>query len=218
MPGVVPDVTIPPSFRNTIHLRSLPTAAELDLWLPPAGSVRVVGVQPRSLLTTSRIVDVADPTEDIARMAVIERHRATGRIGLGLVSGFGLRRGAIASTVAHDAHNVMVVGARGADGPPDMAVAVARLAELGGGQVVVVDGRVVGEIALPLAGLMSDLPLDEVADQLEAVVRAARLIGITLPAPFMSLSFLGLSVIPELRITDFGLIDVMNAKVLTVAL
>lgn len=102
----------------------------------------------------------------------------------------------------------MVVGGRDHTGPADMAIAVARLAELGGGQVVVAEGRVIAEVALPLGGLMSDRPLPEVADALEGVVAAAAAIGITLPAPFMALSFLGLSVIPDLRITDHGVIDV----------
>ena len=140
---------------------------------------------------------------------MLERHHATGRIGLGWVSGFGLGSGAIASTVAHDAHNCMVVGARGPAGPADMAVAVGRLAELGGGQVAVLDGQVLAEVALPIGGLMSPLPAHEVADLAAAVnTAAARDLGVTAPAPFMNLSFLGLSVIPQLRITDKGLVDV----------
>ena len=217
LPGVVEIGTPPASYYGTMHLAGLPSAADLDAPEPASGRARVIGVQAGTLLTTSRIVDLADPNEDLARIGVLERHRATGRIGLGLVSGFGLRRGAIASTVAHDAHNVMVVGARDASGPADMAVAVARLAELGGGQVVVADGKVVAEVPLPLAGLMSDRPLDEVADQLEGVVAAASHIGITLPAPFMALSFLGLSVIPDLRITDRGLVDVVAFELTDVA-
>lgn len=149
-----------------------------------------------------------DQSVDIARIAVVERHHATGRIGLGYVAGYGIKRGAIASSVAHDAHNVMVVGARDKSGPRDMAIAVTRVAELGGGQVVVCDGKVIAEAPLPIAGLMSDLPLAQVASQLDEVVRAAHSLGISLNAPFMTLSFLGLSVIPDLRITDHGLIDV----------
>ena len=103
--------------------------------------------------------------DDLAYAAVVERHHATGRVGRGFATGFGLKRGAIASTVAHDAHNIVCVGASGAD----MAVAVARLAELGGGQVAVVDGRVPAEVALPLAGLMSDMPAGEVAAALDAL-------------------------------------------------
>jgi adenine deaminase len=140
---------------------------------------------------------------------VAERHLGTGRIGLGYVHGFGLSRGAIASTVAHDAHNCMVVGELGHAGPAEMAVAVARLAELGGGQVAVLDGRVIAEVALPIAGLMSDGPAPAVAaavGHLEYV--AAAELGVRIATPFMHLSFLGLSVIPELRITDRGLVDV----------
>ena len=128
---------------------------------------------------------------------------------MGWVRGFGLERGALASTVGHDAHNCMVVGAAGASGPTAMERALGRLAELGGGQVVVDEGgRVTAELALPIAGLMSDRPAREVADRVEELVRAARALGVTLAAPFMQLSFLGLSVIPELRLTDRGLVDV----------
>jgi adenine deaminase len=140
---------------------------------------------------------------------VVERHRGTGRIGLGYATGFGLRRGAMASTVAHDAHNCVTVGVRAVGGPDDMAVAVARLAELGGGQVAVLEGQVVGEVPLPLAGLMSDRPAAEVAAQIHDLNRAAAdTLGVTLEEPFMQLSFLALSVIPALRITDGGLVDV----------
>lgn len=216
-PGVVPDSAPPDWMFNSIHLARIPTAADLTIAEPSSGKARVIGAAPRTLLTTSRIVDVRDLGVDLARIAVLERHKATGRIGLGYVSGMGIARGAIASTVAHDAHNVMVVGAREERGPHDMAVAVARLAEIGGGQIVVFDGRVVAEIALPIAGLMSDRGLAEVADQLDAVHAAAHALGSTLPAPFMTLSFLGLSVIPELRITDLGLIDVVAFKPVPVA-
>jgi adenine deaminase len=112
----------------------------------------------------------------------------------------------------------MVVGARDASGPADMSVAIARVAEMGGGQVVVVDGKVVAEVALPIAGLMSPKPLLEVAEEIDRVVEAARELGITLDAPFMALSFLGLSVIPDLRITDHGLIDVNEFAVVPVSL
>ena len=125
------------------------------------------------------------------------------------MTGFGLERGAIASTVAHDAHNCMVVGARDGSGPKEMAAGVARLAEIGGGQVAVLDGRVIGEVPLPIGGLMSDKSATEVAEELRRLTEVvSRALGVTLDAPFMQLSFLGLSVIPELRITDRGLVDV----------
>ena len=154
----------------------------------------------------------------MARLAVVERHRQTGRIGLGWVKGFGAVQGAFASTVGHDAHNCMVVGEAGDGGPAAMAAAVARLAELGGGQVVVDGtGRVVADLALPIGGLMSDRPAAEVAAGLERLVSAARQQGVTIAAPFMQLSFLGLSVIPELRLTDKGLVDVSAFELVPVA-
>jgi adenine deaminase len=214
---VVPESSAPSLMRDSINLHHLPTAEELCLELPGAGRVRVIGVAAGRLRTTNQIVDVADPTADVCHIAVIERHRASGRIGRGFVSGFGLRRGALASTVAHDAHNVMVVGAR-TNGQRDMAVAVARLAELGGGQVVVCDGRILAELPLPLGGLMSDRGLSEVAHGMEQVRDAVRQLGVQLASPFMTLSFLGLSVIPDLRITDHGLIDVNSFSIAEVLL
>jgi len=169
----------------------------------------VIGVESRSLSTKDMVIDVTDRAQDVARIGVVERHRRTGRVGLGYVTGFGLDRGAIASTVAHDAHNCMVVGALDATGPSDMAAGVARLAEIGGGQVAVLDGRVIGEVRLPIGGLMSTKGVTEVAEEVGRLSEAAsKGLGVTIDAPFMQLSFLGLSVIPELRITDRGLVDV----------
>jgi adenine deaminase len=202
--------TPPPEWMlGSVHLAHVPSAAELELPLPASGQARVIGLVPGQLVTRHLVLDVRDPRVDVGRIAVLERHRESGRIGLGWVSGFGLQRGAIASTVAHDAHNCMVVGARDAAAPRDMATAVARLAELGGGQVAVLDGHVIGEIALPIGGLMSPLRADIVAEQMAVVTRVAHeTLGITIDAPFMQLSFLGLSVLPHLRITDKGLVDV----------
>jgi adenine deaminase len=217
-PGAVPVLEAPQSLYNRVRLHHVPTAAELTIEEPTNGKARVIGVTSKTVRTKSLILDVSDEANDIARIAVVERHKATGRIGLAYVSGYGIERGAIASTVAHDAHNIMVVGARDASGPADMSVAIARVAEMGGGQVVVVDGKVVAEVALPIAGLMSPKPLLEVAAEIDRVVEAARELGITLDAPFMALSFLGLSVIPDLRITDHGLIDVNEFAVVPVSL
>ena len=217
-PGAVPVLEAPQSLYNRVRLHHVPSAAELTIEEPTNGKARVIGVTSKTVRTKSLILDVSDAANDIARIAVVERHKATGRIGLAYVSGYGIQRGAIASTVAHDAHNIMVVGARDASGPADMSVAIARVAEMGGGQVVVVDGKVVAEVALPIAGLMSPKPLLEVAAEIDRVVEAARELGITLDAPFMALSFLGLSVIPDLRITDHGLIDVNEFAVVPVSL
>ncbi|MEY3595255.1 MAG: hypothetical protein RL576_669 [Actinomycetota bacterium] len=217
-PGAVPVLEAPQSLYNRVRLHHVPSAAELTIEEPSNGKARVIGVTSKTVRTKSLILDVSDVANDIARIAVVERHKATGRIGLAYVSGYGIERGAIASTVAHDAHNIMVVGARDASGPGDMSVAIARVSEMGGGQVVVVDGKVVAEVALPIAGLMSPKPLLEVAGEIDRVVEAARELGITLDAPFMALSFLGLSVIPDLRITDHGLIDVNKFAVVPVSL
>jgi adenine deaminase len=203
---------IPDWVRRTV--RAVPLrAGDLDLQAPPAGGrVRVIELVRDQLITLSREVEpsvrdgrvVADPERDLAKVAVVERHHATGRIGKGLVAGFGLRAGAFASTVAHDAHNLVVVGVDDAD----MAACAARLAEIGGGIVVARDGAVVGELALPIAGLLSDAPVESVVAQLDACHARLAEQGVRLGAPFMTLSFLALSVIPALKITDRGLVDV----------
>ena len=156
---------------------------------------------------------VADPERDLATLAVIERHHATGRIGTGLVRGFGLRSGAFASTVAHDAHNLVVVGVDDAS----MRACATRLAELGGGIAVADGGAVLGELALPVAGLLSDAPAADVVERLDALVALLRAQGVRGDAPFMSLSFLALSVIPDLKLTDRGLVDVVGARVVPLA-
>ncbi len=176
------------------------------------GQIRVIEIVPGQLLTNEVHVDaaivggvaVSAPDRDLAKIAVIERHHATGRIGKGFVTGFGLRRGAFASTVAHDAHNIVVVGVS----DEDMATAVARLEELGGGIVAVAGGKVLEELPLPVAGLLADLPVAEVVERLDRLHEHLATMGVESPSPFMTLSFLALSVIPSLKITDRGLIDV----------
>ena len=203
---VYPDAP-PAALRDT--MRSVPVSFDI----PGAPErVRVIGIQPGQLITdalseTPTVAGghvVADPARDLAKIAVIERHHGTGRVGLGLVRGFGLTSGAFASTVAHDAHNLVVVGVDDAD----MALCAARAQELGGGLVVARDGTVVGELALPIAGLLSDRPLEEVAEGLEGLQDLLATMGVAIEAPFMTLSFLALSVIPSLKITDRGLVDV----------
>ncbi|HVX21842.1 MAG TPA: adenine deaminase [Acidimicrobiales bacterium] len=216
VPGAVPAAPAPEWMRRSVHLDVPPGPDAFDL--PAAGRARTIGIESGSLTTRSLVTDPSDPAAGVARLAVVERHRRTGRIGLGWVHGFGLDRGAFASTVGHDAHNCMVVGAADADGPAAMAAAVARLAEMGGGQVAVDQhGRVLAELRLPIGGLMSDRPAAEVADGLHALVAAVRDLGTTLDAPFMQLSFLGLSVLPDLRLTDRGLVDVTAFQLVPVA-
>ncbi len=220
VPGSVPSSPAPALLRDTVRIGALPGAEALTLDLAPGTRVRAVGVSSGSLTTLRREVTFGGAGdlgsgEDLCFAAVVERHHASGRIGRGFATGFGLRRGALASTVAHDAHNIVVVGAAGAD----MAAAVARLASLGGGQVAVLDGEVIDEVALPLAGLMSDRPAAEVADRLARLAAAAaERLGVTVAEPFMQLSFLALSVIPQLRLTDCGLVDVDAFELVPVAI
>jgi adenine deaminase len=203
-------VEVPEWVKQTVRLRPLAARDFAVRW--DEGAARVIGVVPDQIVTDAlveepTVVDgriVADRERDLAKIAVVERHLATGRIGLGLVRGFGLRAGALASTIAHDAHNIVVVGMSDAD----MHHAVLRLAELGGGIVVVGEGKVLAELPLPVAGLLSDRPLGEVVDATRACVAAARELGCEVPSPFQSLAFLALSVIPSLKITDRGLVDV----------
>jgi adenine deaminase len=221
LPGAVPPVPVPDWMRGSVHLAGVPGPGAFELEPPPGGRARVIGIATGTLTTRHLVIDVNDVTghaSPVARIAVAERHLRTGRIGLGYVQGFGLTRGAIASTVAHDAHNCMIVGAAGASGPAEMAVALARLAELGGGQLAVLDGRVIAEVPLPVGGLMSDQSATAVAAAVQHLERAAaEALGVSIDAPFMQLSFLGLSVIPQLRITDLGLVDVDRFALTTVA-
>jgi adenine deaminase len=218
VPGAVRDTPAPDFMRRSVHLPSPPPAAAFGDAVITDTRVRTIGVHDGSLTTSSLVTDPSDPRTDVARLAVVERHRQTGRIGLGWVQGFGLAHGALASTVGHDAHNCMVAGTRSPFGPAAMAAAVARLAEIGGGQVAVDDqGTVLAELRLPIGGLMSDRPAHEVADGLDRLVEAARSLGTTIHAPFMQMSFLGLSVIPALRLTDKGLVDVDRFELVPVA-
>ena len=217
VPFAAPEV--PGWVRDTVRIA--PLAPPVDLGPAGAGDVRMMGIVPGQLITTEAhepppVADgriAADPERDLAKLAVVERHHATGRVGAGLVRGFGLTRGAFASTVAHDAHNIVVVGADDAS----MVACVERLAELEGGIAVADGGTVRGELAFPVAGLLSDLPAEQVVDRLDALVALLAHQGVRIDAPFMTLSFLALSVIPELKLTDRGLVDVVRARVVGLA-
>jgi adenine deaminase len=178
----------------------------------------VIGILPGKIITEYLTFDIApeggdkhpDIARDLVKIAVIERHGVNGNRATGFVKGFGLQRGAIASTVCHDHHNIAVVGADYAD----MALAANRLAEIEGGFVVVEDGRVLAELALPVAGLMSLEPFEVVRDGLTALRVAARGLGVTLEEPFLQLAFLCLPVIPHLKITDMGMVDVDRFEII----
>ena len=186
---------------------------QVDLRIPARGkTIRVIGSQPDQLLTehstaVASILDghaVADPSRDLLKMAVIERHRGTGNVGLGIIAGFGLERGAIAGTVAHDHHNLVLIGCD----DNAMRLAGTAVTDMGGGLAVAVDGEVVAKLPLPIGGLMSDRPVAEVAAAYDACVAAARRLGSPLADPFMAMSFMALEVIPSLKLTDRGLVDV----------
>src|ERR671930_242495 len=195
----IPEPDVPEWVKHSV--RNQPVTAN-DFHIPwDGGKARVIGLVPDQVVT--ELLE-EEPGNDLAKIAVAERHLGTGRIGLGFVRGSGLQRGALASTVAHDAHNIVVVGLD--DG--DMAAAVQRLAELGGGIAVVDGGEVRAELPLPVAGLLADAPLAEVIDRSLACNDAARDLGWSGATPFLTLAFLALSVIPSLKITDRGLVDV----------
>ena len=172
----------------------------------------VIGVTPGKIITQrlslalplrqgARVVDLA---QDAVKVAVVARHGVNRNIGVGFVHGFGLERGALASSVGHDSHNICVVGAD----EGDMAVAVNRLKKIEGGFSVVVAGEVIAELALPMAGLMSLASFEEVRSALARLRQAAKSLGCVLPEPFLQVAFLPLPVIPHLKITDKGLVDV----------
>jgi adenine deaminase len=148
----------------------------------------------------------ASAADDLAKIASVERHRETGTMGLGFVQGFGLKEGAVASTIAHDSHNLLIVGID----DEDMAFAGNALAETGGGMVAVRDGQVLGLVPLPIAGLMSEQPVEVVNEEIQRLAQAWRELGCDLESPFMTMSILALPVIPELRITNRGLVDTVN--------
>lgn len=216
------EIEVPPSefssgLTSTVHL---PALSENSFAIRVgAGSARVIEAVEDQLITRRVHVEpavteghvVADTRRDLLKIAVIERHGKSGSIGLGLVKGFGLRHGAIASSVAHDSHNVVVVGAS----DRDMLAAVRAIGEMNGGLVVTRDGRTVARLPLPIAGLMSDLPAGDAAERLRAVEEAARSLGCPMAHPFGTLSFMCLSVIPELKLTAVGLVDVQSFRTVT---
>ena len=179
--------------------------------------IRVIGCTPDQIVTEHRILPatksaglaIADASRDILKMAVIERHRGTGNVGLGFIQGIGLRRGAIAGTFAHDHHNLVCIGAD----DPSMMSAARAVTNMTGGLAVAAGERVLARLPLPIAGLMSDRPISEVAVAYETLLAAAHDLGSPLCDPFMAMSFMALEVIPALKLTDRGLVDVEQFKI-----
>jgi adenine deaminase len=216
----IPQPHVPEWVKHSVRNRPVSAA---DLQIPwEGGQARAIGLVPDQVVTESVEVEpssadgfaIASAADDLAKIAVIERHLGTGRIGRGFVRGSGLQHGALASTVSHDAHNIIVLGMS----DDDMARAVERLGEIGGGIVVVADGDVQAELPLPVAGLLADAPLADVIAKSLACNDAARALGWSGATPFLTLSFLGLSVIPSLKITDRGLVDVDRFEIVPLKL
>ncbi|MCA0247943.1 MAG: adenine deaminase [Proteobacteria bacterium] len=204
-----PDV--PPVGLDSVKLRPV-TAATFHVAAGAGASPPVIGIRPGQILTDRLDVEVtrcgdalvADISRDVLKIAVLGRHNDNGNVGRGFVKGFGLKRGAIASSVGHDSHNICVIGCD----DRDMETAVNRLIELRGGFAAAADGKIVAELALPIAGLMSERPFEEVEQGLRRLRAAVRALGTELHEPFLQMAFLPLPVIPHLRITDKGLVDV----------
>ncbi|MDP2729740.1 MAG: adenine deaminase [Dehalococcoidales bacterium] len=181
-------------------------------------TVPVIEIVPGQIITRKRmekvkVVDgtvMPDVSRDILKLVVVERHKASGNIGLGLVTGFGLKKGALASSIAHDSHNIVAVGTN----DEDIFAAVKEVEKLRGGLVAVAGGKVLASLALPIAGLLSDEPLETVVNKLSRLEQVAAELGTRLSSPFSTLSFVALPVIPELRLTDLGLVDVNEFKLI----
>ncbi|QGG49005.1 adenine deaminase [Heliorestis convoluta] len=193
-----------PLFTQSVHLPDI--QGKLLPQLTPGRDIRVIGIERNQIVTTHERApsDEIGPEKDLLHLAVIERHGKKGSIGQAIVRGFGIKKGAVASTVAHDSHNLIVLGTN----DHDMEKACRAVADLGGGMAVVVEGHVKASVPLPIAGLMSPASVREVAAQLQKLHQVLHTLGCSLEAPMMTLSFLALPVIPELKVTDQGLVDV----------
>jgi len=215
LPGIIAPKGM--EMKNTVKMKSVRPDA---LTIKAQGRLaKVIEIIPGQLATKVVVEPLtirdgkadADPERDILKVAVFERHTASGNIGLGFVRGFRLKGGAMGSSVAHDAHNIVVVG----DNDADMAVAAAEIAGMGGGLVVVQSGKLSEALALPIAGLMSDQGIENVGEQLKLIRKVCRDLGCRLEDPFMALAFLSLPVIPEIRVTDRGLVDVGQSRIVS---
>ncbi len=201
--------------KATINMKKKPVAKDFTVKAGPGPKevkVNIIRVKDGEITTDMDVLNLKvkagevtpDVSKDVIRVAVVERHRRTGNIGLGFVKGFGLKKGALASSVGHDAHNITVLGVE----RDEMAAAVGEVQKSGGGQVAVLNGRAIAKVELPIAGLLSEKSAEDVSREVEALNLAARRLGARLKSPFMTMAFLSLPVIPKLRITDKGIVDV----------
>jgi adenine deaminase len=185
----------------------------------PTAKVWVIDLYPDQIINTKISAELAvengavlpDPGRDILKLAVVERHGKNGNIGVTFVRGFGLTNGALASSIAHDHHNIIVAGTN----DRDMALAVSVIEGMQGGFVLVSQGEVIGKLALPIGGLLSQEPVKTIIQGLEEINHQYHEMGGTLPAPFMTISFIGLPTVPDLGLTDLGLVDVLEHKLIS---
>jgi adenine deaminase len=213
----------PPNFpektRNSIHLKRPPTLNDLTIRTKVkegAARARAIGVQPTNIFTHNLEVEVpvkngqalANADEDVAKIAVFERHSGSGNIAAAFIKGLGLREGAVASTVGHDSHNLVAAGIE----DRDIVAAANALVQIGGGMIAVKNQKTIALVPLPIAGLMSDKSIETVSAEIDKLKVAWSDLGSTLPSPYITLAFTTLSVIPELRITDKGLLDTVQFK------
>jgi len=172
---------------------------------------QIINTKTSAVLKVENGSVAADPERDILKLAVVERHGKNGNIGITFVKGFGLKNGALASSIAHDHHNIIVAGTN----DQDMAVCAAAIEEMQGGFAIAVEGKVLGQLPLPIGGLLSEEPVDDIIDNLEEINRIYHDRGGSLPAPFMTISFIGLPTVPDLGLTDMGLVDVFKHELIS---
>ena len=202
-----------PQYGESVRINRVKTE-DFSVKFTTGSKVRIIGIIEGELLTEEIVEEISgiDPARDILKIGLVERHHYSGNIGVGFVKGFGLKAGAVASSIGHDSHNIVVIGTNEAD----MALACNRLKEIGGGIVLCDENEIKNELALPIAGLMSDDPLDEVARKQRELEAELSVRGCKLKAPFITMSFIALPVIPKLKITDKGLVDVEKLKIVEV--
>jgi adenine deaminase len=218
--GTLPEPDYPDWIYKTVKItkgnqgsdfRFEATGDQANVWVIDLYPDQIINNQIKGILPVVDGEVLTDPDQDILKLAVVERHGKNGNIGVSFVKGFGLKNGALASSIAHDHHNIIVAGTN----DDDMALCVQAIEEMQGGFVFASDGKVLGKLALPIGGLLSEEPVAEIIDNLEEINRVYHNLGGTLPAPFMTISFIGLPTVPDLGLTDLGLVDVLSHKLIS---
>lgn len=218
--GVLPQPDYPDWLFNTVKLTAGKKAEDFavtfdqeraDVWVIDLFPDQIINTKIQAQLPVESGFVQTDPDQDIIKLAVVERHGKNGNIGVAFVKGFGLKIGALASSIAHDHHNIIVAGTN----DQDMALCCSVIEEMQGGFALVSSGEVLGKLALPIGGLLSEEPVAAIITNLEEINRAYHEIGGTLPAPFMTISFIGLPTVPDLGLTDMGLVDVFRHKLIS---